>query len=255
VFARIYRVVDLVITHSRTTARELGIKWAVRSERIAVTGHGDYALFATPTASRAEARRALSLPLVGPMALFFGSLRPSKGLKQLLDAWPQVEARVPGAVLVVAGRPYKRVDEAELVRRADLAGVKSSVHFRFGDVDPQQANAFFAASNVVALPYHSITTSGVLRYAYSAARAVVATAVGEHREWVMQNHTGWLVPLHDVAALAESLAEALAHPELADRFGQNALSLARKRFDWISIARLTLDAYRTIPAISRFATP
>ena len=57
-----------------------------------------------------------------PVALFAGLIRPYKGLADLLDAWPAVRQRVPGAILHVLGRSLGGDDDA--ARAAASEGVR-----------------------------------------------------------------------------------------------------------------------------------
>ena len=179
------------------------------------------------------------------MALFFGSLRPSKGLHALLRAWGSVAAALPEARLVVAGRPYRGTDTEELASVAEAAGAAASVLFRFDEFGSDEANFYYRAADVVVLPYQRITTSAVLRYAYSSGRPVVATSVGEHQDHV-NSAVGWLVPPDDAPALAQALIAALSDPVATAARGRAALDYATKHFDWADIARKTIEAYAMV---------
>ena len=57
----------------------------------------------------------------GPVVLYFGMVRPYKGVDVLLEAFQQVE----GAELWVVGRPARRVDGAAAPARAAAAACAS----------------------------------------------------------------------------------------------------------------------------------
>jgi hypothetical protein len=54
----------------------------------------------------------------------------------------------------------------------------------------------------------------------AAGRPVVATNVGGSPEIVVDGETGYLVPLHDIEAMADRLVSLVANPELAGRMGE-----------------------------------
>ena len=244
VFGRIYSTVNRVIVHNEADRLALAERFAVEPARVEVIQHGDYRLFATPQLPQAEARRRLGLRADGPIALFFGNLRPSKGLDVLLEAWPEVIRRVAAAHLVVAGRPYKAGGEWRAFERSGIPA--STLTVVPEQIDPDRANAFYRAADVVVLPYRSITTSGVLRYAYSSGRCVVATAVGEHISWVRDGETGRLVPTADPVALAAALSEVLADRAMAETMGRAGLRFSEAWFGWSRIGQQTADLYRQI---------
>jgi glycosyltransferase involved in cell wall biosynthesis len=220
-----------VLCHGEPEAEALRVMYAVPPERVLATGHGDYRMFVEAASSQQEARERLGLPPDIPLALFFGSLRTSKGLALLLDTWPAVHARVPDAHLLVAGRPLHGTS----VEVAEADGVS----FRFGLTTPAAANDFYAAADVVVMPYDQVTTSGVMRYAYSAGRPVVATTIGELGRHVIPGQTGWLVPPTDGPALGTAVVAALSDRARTAELGRRANAYGREHFDWQRIGAQT----------------
>ncbi len=198
-------------------------------ERLIVSEHGDYREWVDADADQAAARARLDLPVGVPIALFFGNLRMSKGLGALLDAWPAVHSSAPEARLVVAGRPYRDTDSGVLAQAGE------GVIVRAGEIPPDAANDYYAACDLVVVPYDKVSTSGVLRYAYSAARPVVATDTGELHVHVVDGETGRLVRVGDVAALSTALSELLADRSQAESMGRHSLAYATSHFDWTVI--------------------
>lgn len=250
VMGHLYRTVQRVIVHNERDRKDLAVRFAVDPARVWVIPHGDYSLHADPALPQSIARSDLGLPANRPTALFFGALRPAKGLDVLLDAWPRVQSSVPGALLVIAGKPYRRAGTDHIRRRIDELGIADSTVLKAGVISPDDANRYYRASDLVVLPYRAITTSGVLRYAYSSARPVVATSVGEHVDWVVPGVTGSLVPPGDAFALGSEIAAMLADPETCQRLGSEAHAYGLRHFDWRTIAQRTRSTY-----LSMFTDP
>ena len=91
-----------------------------------------------------------------------------------------------------------------------LQGLPDGITLHIGSSSPAAANDYYAAADVVAIPYDEVSTSGVMRYAYSAARPVVATSIGEFADHVMDGKTGRLVPPGDSEATASALIDVLS---------------------------------------------
>ena len=248
VLSATYALADAVLVHNQRHVRPLIRRYGIPSSRVHVVEHGDYEMVATPGLPGSQARSVVGLPADRPVALFFGSIRPSKGLEDLLSAWPSILAVAPSALLAVVGKPYRRHAVDRYMTMARDLGVADSVRFHFEQVSPDEANAWYRAANVVVLPYHEITTSGVLRYAYSSGRAVVATSVGEHPDLVQAGHTGLLVPPGDVGALGRAIAQVLVDPGQAEQMGRNALDFSRSRLGWTPIGAYLAGIYRSITA-------
>ena len=78
--------------------------------------------------------------------------------------------------------------------------------------------------------------------AMACGTPVVASQVGGLAYLVQDGITGYTVPSSDVEALADRLAELIKNPDLRDKLGTQAASLARE-FSWDIIAKRILDQY------------
>ncbi|HUP45189.1 MAG TPA: glycosyltransferase [Thermoanaerobaculia bacterium] len=144
--------------------------------------------------SRQEAKRSLGLD-GRDVALFFGHVRPFKGLDIALRAWREIES---DAVLLVAGEAWWE-SEAEYRRLAEgLANVR--LEFRF--IPDAEIATYFAAADVVLAPYRTEAQSGVVLTAFHFGRPVIAAAVGGIPQIVADGANGCLVRPEDPKALA-----------------------------------------------------
>jgi glycosyltransferase involved in cell wall biosynthesis len=245
-FSRLYRIVDAIVVHNDDQEADLVRTFGVDPAKVYIAPLGDYALFATPALPQAEARRKLDVPLEAPIALFFGSIRRTKGLEVLLSAWPSLLEALPAALLLVVGKPFDGIDGTAAAAIIDEHGIRESVRTVFAHVDPDQANIYYRAADVVVLPYHEIGTSGVLRYAYNSARSVVGTSVGEQATRIVDGETGYQVPPGDPQALADALIRALRDRPTLEVMGKAAAWYAATNFDWLPSARLLLATYEKV---------
>lgn len=188
--------------------------------------------------SSAAARAVLGLPADLPVVLLFGVLRPDKGLDDLLSAAVQT----PRWQILVAGKEDGALQEArDALARPELAE-RVTVREGFHAIDA--VAEFFAAADLVALPYHQVSQSSVLQLAYGFRRPVVAYPVGGLPEAVIDGETGWLCTQATPAALAAALREAdCAGPEELRRRGEAGRSWATETLDWSTIAAATETVY------------
>ena len=230
---------SIVVAHGRTNAEALRNAWSLPEDHVMQSEHGDYREWVDVAADQLEARRELGLPEDAPIALFFGTLRMSKGLRTLIDAWPGVRRHVPNAELLISGRPYRGTDPAV------LQGLPDGITLHIGSSSPATANHYYAAADVVAIPYDKVSTSGVMRYAYSAARPVIATSIGELADHVMDGKTGRLVPPGDTEATASALIDVLSDRARASEMGSQARAYALQEFSWDVIGARLLRELRS----------
>lgn len=142
-----------------------------------------------------------------PTILFFGQVRPYKGLEDLIAALPLVRRRVD-ASLVIAGRFVQPLERFR--RQVRTLGVEEHVRFIPDHVPDEEVPGLFRRCDVVALPYRSATSSGVLVEAAQSERPVVVTRVGALPEMVGEH--GVVVAPRDPASLADGLVRALEDP-------------------------------------------
>jgi glycosyltransferase involved in cell wall biosynthesis len=144
----------------------------------------------------------------GTTVLFFGYVRPYKGLGDLIDAVAIARHDLP-VELVVAG-PF--IEPVERYRRqAERLGVAEHVRLLPGYVPDECVGELFARADAVALPYRSATQSGVCALALAAGKPVVATDVGGLAADLGPGAV--VVPPGDPAALAGGLRRALSSRE------------------------------------------
>ena len=209
---RLLRGADLVFTHAAVLAEELKETGQVRSP-VEVVPHGTGEVAVTSLPER-------------PSLLFFGRIRPYKGLDTLLDAMPHVWERLPDTPPDIAGSCE------EVLRHETLADPR--VTLRAEHVPQSAVPDLFSKATCVVLPYRGATQSGVGAEATRHGRAIVATTVGGLPELVSPS-TGRLVSPEDPKALAEAIVEVISTPGLAAQMGRNAAAAANEA-GWRSVA-------------------
>jgi D-inositol-3-phosphate glycosyltransferase len=237
-YSRLPDMADAVVVHSES-ARASVLEMGAKPTRLHVIPPASPFAPDSRPQSRTAARRALGLEPDLQVVLFFGFLKPYKGLPVLLRSLPVLKRNVRSAKLLIAGEVMEPRSRYERLT-AEL-GISREVDWRPGFVPTAEVGTFFSAADVVALPYLDASSSGVLLAAYSCRRPVVVSAVGGLPELVVPGETGLIVPPGDSLALAGALSELLCNPQLAERMGEKAFKLSQERFTWPGIAR-RLDA-------------
>ncbi|TWT17247.1 glycosyltransferase family 4 protein [Luteimonas marina] len=171
--------------------------------------------------NRGDARRALGLPQDVPIMLYAGNLKVSKGCIDLLEAFPAVLERHPGARLVFVGGGAAaalngRARELAIAENVLLAGPRP--HHELAD--------WMRAASLLCLPSHNEGVPNVVLEAMACGLPVVATRVGGIPE-VLPEYAGTMVPAHDRLALAQALDEALG-----TTWSIPAIVAHASRFDW-----------------------
>ncbi len=176
----------------------------------------------------------------GPVILFFGLIRPYKGVDVLLEAFRSMR----GAELWIVGRPLG-VDVGSL--RELAAQAPGRVRFVPRFVSDRELPAYFRRADVIALPHRDAEQSGVLYAALAFAKPIVMSDVGGFGE-VATTGAGALVPPGNPAALGARLDEVIANPAERERLAAAAGAAAAGPYSWELVARETLDLYEELGA-------
>lgn len=166
------------------------------------------------------------VPLVG----FAGRIDTWKGVDVLLDAWPLVRERVPGAELVVAGGPVQG-KEAYYERLRGRAATMPGVHWLGAVSDMPDLVAdldVLAAPSTLPEPYGLVIVE-----ALASGTPVVATREGGPPEILARAapHAGRLVDAGDAAGLAAAAVTVLR----ASRSGPPVALLPPQPVGWPAI--------------------
>jgi glycosyltransferase involved in cell wall biosynthesis len=225
---RLYEHFDAVVVHTEHGRRRLTGELGVDGERVHVIPHGALThLGDAPLASPPFAPAA-------PVVLFFGLLRPYKGLDVLLEAW----RGIADAELWVVGMP--RMDLAPL-RALAPAGVRFVTRF----VSDAELRACIQAATLVVLPYREIDQSGAMFTALACAKPLLLSDAGGFEE-IARAGAARAVPAGDAQALHAALEELLGDRAALESMSSRALALARGEYAWSTIARRTIELYRAL---------
>ena len=206
---RLYEAVDAVIVHSEYGQGQLVQALAVDPGKVHVIHHGAFAYLARHPGSLPLADELASVDV--PVVLFFGLLRPYKGIEVLLEAWRGIE----GAELWIVGRPRMPL---EPLRAMAPTGVRFVPRFISDDELP----SYFRRADIVALPYsrtERFDQSGVLATALAFGKPVVLTDVGGFGE-VAATGAARLVAPDDPSALRGALRELIGSPDERGQLAQ-----------------------------------
>jgi phosphatidylinositol alpha-1,6-mannosyltransferase len=171
-----------------------------------------------------------------PYALIVGRLAAEeryKGHDLLLDVWPRVMGRVPGARLVVAGTGD---DLPRLRARAAAEGIDAAVHFT-GPVTDAALAALYRDAAFVVMPSRHEGFGFVFLEAMASGRACIG-GVGAAEEIIVDGGTGLIVDPGDPGAVAAAVVRLFESPGEAEAMGTAGRARAASAF---APARLAAD--------------
>ncbi len=163
--------------------------------------HPIYDVFEGMDISQSDTRKQLGLDKNSDYILYFGLIRPYKGVEVLLEACRYIKDISTIKVLIV-GEIYSGGENIRtLINQLPTGQVRLVDQY----IPNEEVTLWFRAADIVVLPYISATQSGVVPIAYQCNRPVIVTRVGGLPDVVQDGKSGYLVEPGDPVELAEAI--------------------------------------------------
>lgn len=239
----------LVFVHPRD--REQALRWAPlsRSKSTLIPIASNVPALQPDPARRQRVRAELGLGPDEAVAVYFGEVRPDKGLHILLDA---VEAmhrrRLPARAMVISTvgtHPHVLTAyEREMLSRLET-GNREGWAMLVRAETPHRAAEILKACDAAAFPFTlgAAENRGSLIAAVVNGLPVLTTRGISTPADYEQTHGVETVDASDVAGFATRLETILSRPEIRGPLGDKAAA-AGKSFSWSAIADQSIEVYR-----------
>jgi D-inositol-3-phosphate glycosyltransferase len=242
-----YRLCDHIFVHTKKMKDELCRDFGVAERTVTVIRHPINDAFPDTDLTPSEAKRQLGLQENEKAVLFFGRIRPYKGIEHLLAAFHFLVANHSDYRLIIAGEPKKGSEEyrRQIEQSVKTEFTSGQIIMKIQFIPDEEMEVYLKAADVLVLPYKEIFQSGVLFLAYSFGLPVVATDVGSFREEIVEGRTGFLCQPGDPAELAKAIDTYFAsdlYKNLKVR-RQTLKDYAEANHSWNAVADLTRNAY------------
>lgn len=146
----------------------------VTSNKLAVIPEGSFIGWYPQTVdNQLDARVHLHLEQKEKIWLYFGNLRPYKGVEALIDYFSK--NRPAGTRLIIAGNPYSKKYAESLQNRAND---NPHIRLEIRKIADEEISVYFHAADLVVLPFKDVLNSSTVNLAMSFAKPVVAAAKG-----------------------------------------------------------------------------
>lgn len=189
------------ITHSAMDAEDLKEIVAVPNyETTVLPVHNSFKM---KNLTKPQARLAADVSEDKKILLFFGFVRDYKGLRHIINAMPEIVKYDSNIRLMIVGE--FRSDKEHYLEQIKNLGVGDNIDIVDGYIPDSGIEKYFAASDLIVLPYESATQSGIVQIAYGFEKPVIATNVGGLPEVIADGKTGYIVEPKNPKALAEAV--------------------------------------------------
>lgn len=226
------------ITQSKMDARDL---LSVKHDAVyRVTPHPTYGMFCKQGMSMQKAREQLQIDQGQRVLLFFGFVRKYKGLQYLLEAMKLLKERDFKVQLWVVGDFGE--DKEEYVEQIRTFEIEDQVQMVEGYVPDDEVEKYFAASDLVVLPYLSATQSGIVQIAFGFEKPVLVTEVGGLPDVVTNGKTGYVVEPRSAEMIAEAIMDYYINNRREAFVSQ--IEKEKDRFSWKTFVDTLMEMVR-----------
>lgn len=245
-----YRIADHLFVHTNKMKQELLKDFVVRREAVSVIPYGINNSVPDTNLTPAQAKQRLGISENERTILFFGAIRPYKGLEYLVAAFQKLAASQPGYRLIIGGEPKKDTTEyfekIQWTINHDLS--QSLVIQKIQCIPDEEVELYFKAADVLVLPYREIFQSGVLFLGFNFGLPAIASDVGSFREEIMYGENGYLCRPNDAADLASVIGkyfESNLFQNLETR-RQKIRDYANAQHSWEFVGDISLNIYQEL---------
>jgi len=242
---KLYSHCAAVIAHSQTAKNTLIKDIGVIAQKVHHIPHGNYVGLLSEFPDKVSARAQLGISSDDFVVLFFGQCKRVKRLDLLIEAMACArEQNASRLKLLVAGA----------VTDADGEELTSQMQHKLGDaaihhacyISNEQLPIYFAAADIVALPYDQIFQSGVVLLAMTYGVPVLTSDIDGMVEIVKNEHTGLTFCAGDVEDLTQRLIEIERGEWPLSEYACAARSSVLTNHDWDRCGQMTAIVYRQV---------
>jgi len=241
-----YHLADHIFVHTEKAKHELIGEFGVQGARVTVIPFGINNAVPKTRLTPGDARRRLGIRDGEKTILFFGRIKPYKGLEYLFTAFQQILTRREDYRLIIAGVTHGCEEYWNRIREAIGEEVqRGRVVLRADYIPDDETEVYFKAADVSVLPYRQIYQSGVLFLAYSFGLPVLAADVGSLKEDILEGKTGFVFRPEDPVDLASTIERYFASDMFADVNSrrQEIIDYAMERHSWDVVGQMTMCVY------------
>ena len=159
--------------------------------------------------------------------LFFGVVRPYKGLDLLIEAFSNQRLAKYPLRLLVAGEFYE--EKEGYLQAIKAHGLEDKVILRDEFIPDDQVKDYFNAADIVVQPYKTATQSGVTQIAYHFEKPMLVTDVGGLKEIVPDGKVGYVTQVNP-QEIASALVDFFENQRY-EAFVQN-IQVEKQKYSW-----------------------
>jgi glycosyltransferase involved in cell wall biosynthesis len=231
-FSRFFSLSSRIMVPSTAFKETLSMDYKIDKAKIAIVPHfTDIKVREILKEDSTTAKSKLSLS-GKKVVLFFGYIRPQKGVEYVLYALPKVIENVPKTIFSIVGKAQDNYVTYFKYLKQVVNELNLTEYVRFEDHVPEEnLPVTFAASDAVVFPY--VSTMGTTPIAHlkaaSYGKPIIASNIDEFHAEFVDHENALLVQPRDPDAISKSIIEIFTDDDLSKKLSKNILHYCDKR--------------------------
>lgn len=238
----IYSRADILLMHTNSAKELFKTKYKTKTP-ISIITQGFCLKTDYKKIDNSKAKEHFGIPENSVVFLYYGTIRPSKGLDILVKAIHKAH-EINDKVYLLAAGAFHKVNEEEyknLVKN-ELKNEYSTINFGF--VPQSEEQWYFSAADVLCLPYLEVTQSGVAQLGLMYDLPIIATDIGEMKDVCKDGYNGLIVKRNNVEDLTDKIIKITNDKGYRDLSSKNSAYLAKNDFSLYKKAEYVVNSYR-----------
>lgn len=238
----IYSRADILLMHTNSAKELFNTKYKTKTP-ISIITQGFCLKTDYKKIDNSKAKEHFGIPENSVVFLYYGTIRPSKGLDILVKAIHKAY-EINDKVYLLAAGAFHKVNEEEyknLVKN-ELKSEYSTINFGF--VPQSEEQWYFSAADVLCLPYLEVTQSGVAQLGLMYDLPIIATDIGEMKDVCKDGYNGLIVKRNNVEDLTDKIIKITNDKGYRDLSSKNSAYLAKNDFSLYKKAEYVVNSYR-----------
>ena len=243
----LYKNADSIIVHSSNIKNKMIRLFDINEKKIQIIPHGNFDNYLPEKdLSFEQARATFALTPSDNVLLFFGFIRPYKGLHLLLEAFEQSAAKDPNLKLLIAGSSEGFQIRNNITTAIENNKFRNRIIYNLNFIKNEDIPKYFKAADLVVLPYKDIDHSGIIHLAYSFGKAVLATNVGDFEEVIINDKSGKILKENSYEELSDTIINMFEDKNKIYKMGKYAKLLSETKYSWTEISEKTIQLYNSV---------
>lgn len=193
---------DEYTAHSDEAREDILRIYNMSANKIHVVPHGPYNMYGS--SNRDLSRKDLNLE--GFSILYFGMIREYKGVSLLIKAFNKLPMDIANRThLIIAGEDWG--DDRELLPALNKSPYRHRIIFESKFIPDDLVSKYFAAADIVVLPYLRTCGSGVLNIAMAQGKPIITADLATMRECLADYQGANFFPTGNIQALCNKMVE------------------------------------------------